>query len=77
MVVVVKLDLIAVVFMAFFIVRHPVAVNDAVKFRLEIADLSAKLHAARADDAGAEGGVQVGGEVEIIGKGEFQTVRTG
>ena len=31
----VKLDLIAVVFVAFFIVRHPIAVDDAVKFRLE------------------------------------------
>ena len=75
--VVVKLDLIAVVFVAFFIVRHPIAVDDAVKFRFEIANLSAKLHTARADDAGAESGVQIGGEVEVIREGEFQTVRTG
>ena len=72
--IVVPFELVAVVAVAFLVVRHPVAVKLAGIFGLEIAELSAQMHAAAADDARSNGGVVVGREVEVVGQGQLEAV---
>ena len=72
--IVVPFELVAVVAVAFLVVRHPVAVKLARIFGLEIAELSAQMHAAAADDARSNGGVVVGREVEVVGQGQLEAV---
>ena len=66
--------LIAVVPAAFLIVRQPGQVGLSAVIGTQVTDLSVKHRAAFADNAGGEGGIEVGGEVEIIGNGKGNAV---
>ena len=66
--------LIAVVPAAFLIVRQPGQVGLSAVIGTQVTDLSVKHRAAFADNAGGEGGIEVGGKVEIIGNGKGNAV---
>ena len=67
-------ELVAVVVDAFLVVRHPVAIDFATVIRLQVTDLAAQLHTAFADNARADGGIQIGGKVEVVGQAQLKAV---
>ena len=67
-------ELVAVVVDAFLVVGHPVAIDFAAVIRLQITDLAAQLHAAFADNARADGGIQIWGKVEVVGQAQLKAV---
>ena len=66
--------LVAVVVDAFLVVGHPVAIDFAAVIRLQITDLAAQLHTSFADNARADGGIQIWGKVEVVGQAQLKAV---
>ena len=66
--------LITVAHTAFFVVRQPGQVGLSAVIRPQVAELSVKYRAPRADYAGGQGGIEIGGKVEIIGDGKGNAV---
>ena len=64
----------AVVVLAAAVVGHPFALNAAGISGLQIAELGAQLHAAAGDDAGGDGGIVIGRQVQIIRRFHFHAV---
>ena len=67
-------ELVAVVVDAFLVVRHPVAIDFAAVIRLQITHLAAQLHTAFADDARADGGIQIRCKIEVVGQAQLKAV---
>ena len=59
---------------AFAVVGHPGTFNLAGVFRLQVAELSADTRTAAADNAGGDGGIVIGREVQIIGQIQLEAV---